>query len=95
MAPKPATTSMQGFQARQVTAMNAPTNLPPSTLPAAYRSEAFAEDLFEMSGFRSAPRETDRAGGEGRRTPVAAPWLTALPVVVAVLGGVLAWWQAG
>ena len=75
--------------------MNAPTNLPPTTLPAAYRSEAFAEDLFEMSGFRGGARETTSARPDGQRGAGAAPWLTAVPVVVAVLGGVLAWWQAG
>lgn len=75
--------------------MTAHTNLTPTTLPAAYRSEAFAEDLFEMSGFRGAAPEAPATGRAADRAKVPAPWLTAVPVVVAVLGGVLAWWQAG
>lgn len=75
--------------------MNAHTNLPPTTLPAAYRSEAFAEDLFEMSGFRSTAGDAPASRRPADRSTVPAPWLTAVPVVVAVLGGVLAWWQAG
>lgn len=75
--------------------MTAHTNLTPTTLPAAYRSEAFAEDLFEMSGFRSAGADSPSSPRPRDGATVPAPWLTAVPVVVALLGGVLAWWQAG
>ncbi len=96
MPPIPAAATMRGIQALAATAMNAPTNLPPTTLPAAaYRSEAFAEDLFELSGFRSGAREPGESAKASRGSVVSTALLAGVPLLVALLGGALAYWQAG
>ncbi len=61
---------------------------PASVLPDLHRSEAFVEDLFDGSGFAPEGRAAAAAGG---------PWQTALlygvPLLVALLGGVLAFFH--
>lgn len=55
-----------------------------------WRSEAFAEDLFEESSF-AAPGQKDR---QPQRLPMlSSTVLFAVPVVVAVLGGVMAFFN--
>lgn len=63
-----------------------------STLPELHRSEAFVEDLFDCSGFAPERQGGDAHQGHGR-------WSTALlcglPLLVALLGGVLAFFHTG
>lgn len=56
-----------------------------------WRSEAFAEDLFEESGFAAgASREAQQAP---RLTLLSSTVLCAVPAVVALVGGVMAFFN--
>ena len=75
--------------------MSAPQTLPPFQPAPALRSEAFAEDLFELSDF--AAGSAPGPGGSGtaaRGVTLASVVLCGVPVLLALLGGALAFWQA-
>jgi hypothetical protein len=67
-----------------------PSSLPASALPELHRSEAFVEDLFDCSGFT--PERNAR-----REPPTTGRWIAVLlcgvPLLVALLGGVLAFFH--
>lgn len=61
----------------------------PSVLPELHRSEAFVEDLFDSSSF--APERSRQAAASASRWGTAL--LCAVPLVVALLGGALAFFH--
>lgn len=64
--------------------------LPASALPELHRSEAFVEDLFDCSGFTPERSARPELATSGRWSAVL---LCGVPLLVALLGGVLAFFH--
>lgn len=63
---------------------------PASALPELHRSEAFVEDLFDCSGFTPERSARTESATPGRWSAVL---LCGVPLLVALLGGVLAFFH--